>query len=132
MTEKSYNDELYHYGVLGMKWGVKRGKTAQAYTKASNKAKKLDEKIAKFDKRAEKTNYKYNKVLARGHTSKKLHSRQRRHQAALNKQIYKAEKWYKSMEKTFTKKKLSKEQINAGKKYAEMIAKSRNMDYYFR
>lgn len=132
MTEKSYNDELYHYGVLGMKWGVKRGKIDQAYTKASNKAKKLDAKIAKLDRKAAETNYKYNKVLARGHTSQKLQARQRRHQAKLNKKVYKAEKWYKSMEKTFTKKKLSKEQINAGKKYAEMIAKSRNMDYYFR
>ena len=31
------NDELMHYGVLGMKWGVHRGHTSKAYGKASKK-----------------------------------------------------------------------------------------------
>ena len=50
------NGELYHYGVIGMKWGVRRGNTAKAYAKASKKLNKLDARVEKAkDKSREKT-----------------------------------------------------------------------------
>ena len=30
MWEYNYNDELYHYGVLGMRWGIRRSKSGSS------------------------------------------------------------------------------------------------------
>lgn len=53
-------NELMHYGVLGMKWGVHKGNVAQAYSKASTKRKKLDNRVVQAKKAYDKSTIKAN------------------------------------------------------------------------
>lgn len=58
------NNELKHYGVLGMKWGIRKGEYSKTFTKASKKANKLQRKASKADNKAKKHEYKYKKICS--------------------------------------------------------------------
>ncbi len=102
---------LAHYGVLGMKWGVRHDRE-RAYARAVKKKNKLDAKAAKADEKAKK---------ARAHTPSRLHrvtdlgiayyDRRMRSinakEAKAAKASIKAEKWVKSMERVFSETPLS-------------------------
>ena len=50
-----YTDELYHYGVLGMKWGVIRARhKANSTERLTKKALKYDKKSSELTKKSEK------------------------------------------------------------------------------
>lgn len=54
------DNELMHYGVLGMKCGVHRGRVAQSYGKAVAKRNKLDKRVEVAKAKAQKATVKAN------------------------------------------------------------------------
>lgn len=64
MSENYYfltsDGELYHYGVVGMKWGVRRaGRMAAANARLGRKALSYDKKSAVYTKKSEKAHAEY-------------------------------------------------------------------------
>ncbi len=121
------NGELKHYGVLGMKWGVRRGNSARAYEKASKKLRKLDRKADKavekaYDKKA-KADRKASSFFASEKSARKADFKAQKAQRKAIVRANKARKWLHEMDRTFkqTTESLSQEQIDMGKKYTEIM-----------
>ena len=125
MLPKKYSSELYHYGVLGMKWGIRRGNATKAYAKASKKLTKLDKKVDKAEALARKRRGQVDAAAASFFSTKrridKAETRSKKASAKAALRNRKAERWYKSMEKAFadTDISMTKEQVTMGKRYMD-------------
>lgn len=125
MIPDYYKSELYHYGVLGMKWGIRRGRTEQAYAKASKKLTKLDRKVNKAEAKARKRKGQADAAAASliipKRVTEKREAKAKKASARAAVRNRKAERWYKNMEKAFadTDISLTSEQVSMGKRYID-------------
>lgn len=132
------NNELAHYGVLGMKWGVRRAR--KQYTNATNdvKRKKAADRLNKHKQKATKKLDKYyakgnkqlNKAIRKRYGLFGSNEKYQEAKAKADRIMYKGDKWYKKMEKEFNKQSvasLSENDVKKGRQFAKYF--EQNADF---
>lgn len=127
-------ETVEHYGVLGMKWGVRKD-PSRAYTKAVKKKNRLESRSSYYNLRSARLRDKAlrKEVRARNETqyrrARKIEYKANRNAILAARYQRKGQRWVRAMEKTFAGydiRSLSKDEITRGRKYLYEVTKRKS------
>lgn len=148
---KPPENELYHYGVLGMKWGVRKARsymfkgasddpkkarfnqekyhiqTAIVNDKASRKLERLNmryqKKQAKADRQFDKAERKANSLFASKKSADRAFRKASKSQFKANKAAAKGKRWYEQMQTSYKKggMPMSKRNMEIGEEFIRQV-----------
>lgn len=95
------DDYLAHYGVMGMRWGVRKD-PQKAYERADRKYSRLKQKSIKFTNKARVKSAKVYRTWSDPEVYTRRQHRVAKISAKSNRYSKRAERWLKKMEKTFS------------------------------
>lgn len=123
----SASPALAHYGVLGMRWGVRKN-PEKAVSKASKKLRRYHSRVQKYTKKADKlyakSDRKSSGLFKNEEAAAKARERADKYHKMARIQLQKGHKWYTKMEKILSQKngvKLPSDVVSMGEAMAAMI-----------
>ena len=123
-------NELYHYGVRGMKWGVQKN-PSKAYAKSSKKADMLKKKAASLEEKSNKYHEKTVKRMARPSFTdfgvakeRRMAKKDARFEVKAKRAKAESSKFERRMRENFkdvSVNDISKEDLSIGREYIDML-----------